>query len=163
MSNLWIYLLVFVLAATPMFEVFTVVPLGILAGLPSFPVSIVAFLGNALTVFLLIVFIERLKLWWKKKRGGPEGEEKDSKRKLRAKKLWNRYGIPGLSLLGPILVGSHLTALMGISFGASRQRILAWMGISLSIWTIISAVLAHLGFHFIIPEEQRNIRTQWLK
>lgn len=98
-----------------------------------------------------------------KKRGGPEGEEKDSKRKLRAKKLWNRYGIPGLSLLGPILVGSHLTALMGISFGASRQRILAWMGISLSIWTIISAVLAHLGFHFIIPEEQRNILTQWLK
>lgn len=52
---------------------------------------------------------------------------------------------------------------MGISFGASRQRILAWMGISLSIWTIISAVLAHLGFHFIIPEEQRNILTQWLK
>ncbi|MED0757693.1 small multi-drug export protein [Aneurinibacillus thermoaerophilus] len=77
MSNLWIYLLVFVLAATPMFEVFTVVPLGILAGLPSFPVSIVAFLGNALTVFLLIVFIERLKLWWKKKeRGNRRGRKR---------------------------------------------------------------------------------------
>lgn len=59
------YLLVFILAAIPLLELVTVVPLAIIGGLPPVPVSIMGFLGNALTVILLIVFVDRVKVWMK--------------------------------------------------------------------------------------------------
>lgn len=62
------YILVFLLAAIPLFELITVIPLAIIGGLSPVLTAIVAFLGNALTVVLLIVFVDQVKKWMKKRK-----------------------------------------------------------------------------------------------
>ncbi|HBV98378.1 MAG: DNA-binding protein [Peptococcaceae bacterium BICA1-7] len=157
------YLLVFLLAAIPLVELIAVVPLAIIGGLSPVPVAILGFLGNLLTVMLLIVFVDRVKRLMKtrrQKRFGVDeqaGEaEQDTKKEKRARVLFNKYGLPGLTILGPLLVGSHISAFMAMSFGSKRRLVLSWMLVSLGLWTIVSAFGASYGATFFIPNVEEN-------
>ncbi|GAA2711038.1 small multi-drug export protein [Cytobacillus oceanisediminis] len=112
-------------------------------GLNPFLVAVLSFAGNFLTVFLLIVLFERFKLWRRKKKGP---EEKESGRSKRGKKIWNRYGLPGLALAGPILIGTHIAAAIGMGLGAKKQWTTIWMTISLVLWSGIFTIATHYGF-----------------
>ncbi|MBP3950693.1 small multi-drug export protein [Bacillus suaedae] len=150
---LWAYLLVFVFSATPLFESIIVIPLGIFAGLSAIPVTIVALVGNLLTVYLVIVFVEQIKNW-RNKRKKQEGVEKQNKRSERAKAIWKKYGLPGLAIIGPLFVGSHITALMGLSLGGSKKMVASWLTASLIFWCILAAILAHLGFDLFNAQDR---------
>lgn len=143
------YIIIFILAAIPFFEVMLIIPVAIVGGLPAVPVMIVAFLGNLLTLGLLIVFIEKIKSWRSKKKG----DEAESKRHKRAKGIWDKYGLPGLAFVGPFFIGTHLTALLASTFGSSRKRTFYLMTASLAIWTIVLGLFAHYGFDFFILDE----------
>jgi len=164
--------LVFFLAAVPLFELVTVVPLAIAGGLAPIPVAVLGFLGNLLTVVLLIIFADKVKRWWgarKLKRNEIKGQdemafqngeedtpEPESKKKKRARNLFSKFGLPGLTIFGPMIVGSHISALMAMSFGSKRQLVFIWMLISLVLWTIVSAVAASYGVAFFIPNVEEN-------
>lgn len=174
------YLLVFILAAVPLFELIAVIPIAIIGGLSPIPVAILGFLGNLLTVLLLILFVDKIKIWMKarkrKKIPVREGErvealngkgimtqesveidsEVESKKEKRARSIFDKYGLPGLTILGPLLVGSHISALMSMSFGSSRKLVTGWMIASLLLWTVVFTVLAGSGISFFAPEIQEN-------
>lgn len=160
MNMMWGYVLVFILAAIPWFEVIGVVPLAIIAGLKPVPSAIIALFGNLLTVLLLIFLIDKVKVWLERRRGERETEtDKLSKRKSRAKKIWLTYGIPGLSFVGPFFIGSHLTAFMCMGFGAKHRQTALWMTGSLAVWTTASAVAAYYGFSFLAPENEGLLKN----
>ncbi|MFK4997505.1 small multi-drug export protein [Bacillus sp. N9] len=85
----------FLLAATPWFELVTVVPLGILRGLNPIIVVILAFIGNFSTIVLVIYLFEKIKNFIAAKKGTMKD---NGKRQKRARKIWNKYGFPGLAL-----------------------------------------------------------------
>lgn len=166
------YVLVFILAGIPLVELVVVVPLAIIGGLSPVPVAILGFLGNAMTVILLIVFIERVKGWMRSRKNKRIGErehageelqnseevdaEQDSQKEKRARVLFDKYGLPGLTIFGPILVGSHITAFMGMSFSSKRHLVSGWMLASLGLWTIVSAVTASYGVTFFVQNVEEN-------
>lgn len=151
MDIVWGYVLVFVLAALPFFEVIGVVPFAILSGLHPVTTAVIGFIGNVLTVLFLIVFVDRFKAWWLKRKE-EQGDEKGEKKQLRARKIWERYGLPGLALIGPFIIGSHLAALMCMSFGTKRKQVAVWMTVSLMMWTALAASLTGAGFHYFAPD-----------
>ncbi|MHA4765025.1 small multi-drug export protein [Bacillus altitudinis] len=151
MDIVWGYVLVFILAALPFFEVVGVVPLGILSGLHPVTTAVIGFVGNFLTVLLLIVFVDRFKAWWLKRKE-EKHDEKGEKKQLKARKVWERYGLPGLALIGPFIIGSHLAAFMCMSFGTKRKQVTVWMTVSLIMWTVLAASLTGAGFHYFAPD-----------
>lgn len=152
MSELVAYLLVFLLAATPFFEMVAVIPLGKLYGLHLLPVTVLAFFGNLLTVLLVIVLMTQIKAWLEKRRKA-KGKEISSKRENRAKRIWQRYGIIGLSILGPIAIGSHLAVMMAMSFGGTKKQTGFYMTVSLVLWGIVTAVATHFGVALFFMNE----------
>lgn len=147
-NELWEYALVFLLGAIPWVEIAVVIPLSIVAGLNAPLVAILAFLGNLSTVWLLVVFFDRVRQWMDRKKG--EGAEASkSKRRERAVHIWNKYGLPGLSLLGPLLIGSHIAVFIAILFGGRKSRALLWMTISLAVWTALFAVVSVYGIDLL--------------
>lgn len=149
MSTLWEYILIFLAAATPWLEAIVVVPIGIIRGLNPVSVSLVAFVGNLLTILLVVVFYEKFEDWRAKRRAkkGIETQE-PTKRQERAKRVWNKYGLPGLSIIGPLIIGTHLTILMALALGASKRASTWWMIVSLATWIIIFAVGTFYGFNW---------------
>lgn len=145
---IWAYVLVFLLSALPFVEGVLLAPIAILAGLSTVPVIILAIVGNLLTVYIVVLFIDQLRRWFRKDRA----KDNSGKRAERAQKLWNKFGIGGLSLIGPFIVGSHLTAFLGLIFGGTKRNVTIWMTISITAWCIVLAILAHFGISFVNVE-----------
>ncbi len=142
------YFLVFLGAAIPWLEIALVIPLGIIRGLSPFWVMLLAFVGNMLTVLFLIIAFKKVQVWMESRK--QKSGKGDSKRTERGKLIWNKYGMPGLSLLGPILIGTHIAAFIGLLFGASKVNTTIWMTISIALWTLIFGIATMLGFDFFI-------------
>lgn len=144
------YILVFLGAAIPWLEIALVIPLGIIWGLSPFWVMILAFVGNMATVLPLIIGFDRFRDWYTKRqeaKGKPENKKSE-----RAKRIWNKYGLPGLALLGPILIGTHIAAFIGMTLGATKRNTTVWLTISIAVWTLAFGILTALGFDFFTRE-----------
>lgn len=144
------YFLVFLGAAIPWLEIALVIPLGIVWGLSPFWVMVLAFVGNMVTVLALIVGFDRFKDWYNKRqeaKGKPQNKKSE-----RAKRIWNKYGLPGLALLGPILIGTHIAAFIGMTLGATKKNTTIWLAISIGVWTLAFGILTALGFDFFTRE-----------
>lgn len=139
------YALVFLFAAVPVVEVLVVVPIAVAAGLDPALTAAAAFAGNLSTVLAVVVAsdraltIVRRRFGWRSGDDGTadaDGEESSrSARIRRAERLWRRYGVPGLAVAAPVSTGAHLAAVLALSLGSSRRRVVAWMAISLLAWT----------------------------
>ena len=104
-------------------ELLAAVPAGFAFGLHPIVTGVVAAAG-ALTGLTLVVFLgEQVRAWWSRRAGA--GRVKGRHRLVM--RIWERYGVIGLGLLGPVLLGTPVGAALGVSLGASPERLLRWM------------------------------------
>jgi len=127
------YALVFVLAAIPLLEILVVIPIGVGLGFQPIAVAIAAFLGNLLPIYGIIAAHERIEGYLERR----QNESEPSKRRQRAKRLWNRYGLPGLAVASPVSTGVHLAAVFALGLGSSRRSTAVWMTASIAAWTVV--------------------------
>ena len=138
------YFLVFLGAAIPWLEIALVIPLGIISGLSPVWVILTAIVGNLLTVLLVIIGFEKVKQWLESR--NRKKDKAESKRTERGKRIWNKYGMPGVALLGPVLIGTHIAAFIGLLFGANKTNATVWMTISIVLWSLVFGIATALGF-----------------
>ncbi len=60
-----------------------------------------------------------------------------STRKQKFLRALDKYGVPGVSLLGPLLLPTMFTAAMLAGIGVSRGRIMFWQGLAIVGWTTV--------------------------
>lgn len=153
-DEILLYLTVFALAATPWVEILVVIPFGIGVGLNPFGVALFSFAGNTVPIYLIVVGFERVNVWWARRKGSflvnPGDESWQSGRRARAMDVLRRYGVPGLALAGPILIGAHLAAVITLLVGAPRRRIIVWMTASLAAWTVAITVASYFGIGWLM-------------
>lgn len=159
-SLLIAYILVFVLSAIPLLEAFIVVPIGIVAGMDFALTNIIGVAGNIITLFLLLIMMDRIKQWYLKKLENA-GKEKN-KKVQRAESLFRKYGIPGLAFIGPFFVGSHFTALMAVILGGSQKATFWWVTLSVIMWTMGISLLFQFGVD-ILGLEDRQFLNDFLE
>jgi Ca2+/H+ antiporter, TMEM165/GDT1 family len=152
-EELLLYLTIFVMAATPWIEILVVVPFGIGIGLNPVLVALFSFAGNMIPIYFIVVGFERLNHWWARRRGkylvNPSDDSWQSGQRARALRVLRRYGVPGLSLLSPILIGAHLGAVITLLLKAPKNRIIAWMTASIAIWTVVLTIASWAGFGWL--------------
>src|SRR5690625_3385967 len=85
------------------------------------------------------------------KNGKKKKKRKDKNK--RAKKIWGKYGLSGLAFIGPFFIGTHLTALLAITFGGTRSKTLVLMTASIAFWAISLGSAAHFGIDFLVKDE----------
>lgn len=133
------YGLVFLLAAIPWIEILVVIPVAIAVGLDPVAVAVVAFLGNIIPIFGIILGYDRFKQWWDARRGS-SSDGKQSRRRKWAQRVWDRYGLPGLALVSPGLTGVHTAAVLALLLGSTRRLLALWMTLSVALWTVVLTV-----------------------
>lgn len=67
----------------------------------------------------------------------PAGAEGGSARAAKFQRAFERYGVPGVSLLGPLLLPTQFTATMLAGAGVRTARILFWQGLAIVAWTTL--------------------------
>ncbi|MDG5759470.1 small multi-drug export protein [Natronococcus sp. A-GB1] len=136
------YALVFLFAAIPVVEILVVVPVAIGLGLNPVMTAVVAFTGNVGSVYALILSYRRLLAWWQSR---TENDE-PSDRYARARRLWDRYGLPGVSLAGPVMTGVHIAALVALLAGSRGRLVATWMTAGIAVWTVVLTGASVAGF-----------------
>lgn len=75
------------------------------------------------TIVLLGLFFKQI-AEWRTARKHKKGIMSPTKRETRSREIWDKYGIPGLALLAPILVGTDIAAILALTFGSSKSIVL---------------------------------------
>ncbi|MEX1164700.1 MAG: small multi-drug export protein [Nitriliruptor sp.] len=158
MSELVAYLTVLIAAAIPWLEVLLVVPAGIIAGLPPVPTVVVAAIGNTATLVPLVLAGDRLRDWWRERRGSVAPVDRDAGdeppgRSGRARRLFDRFGLPGLAALGPLLTGIHVAAVVALAAGADRRAILVWLTAGVAVWSGLAAIATVIGLEALVDPD----------
>lgn len=167
------YPLVFVLAMVPFIEPFVVIPVAIGLGFDPLLTGVAAFAGSVTAVVAIVAAQERLLAWWARRSAGDDGaddsgtvapdvdaadeasldvnvddaaDDEASGRYARARRVGERYGLVGLALGGPPLVGLHLMAVVGAAIGPTRRVTVGWLTAGLAVWTVLLVVGSVAGF-----------------
>lgn len=66
----------------------------------------------------------------------------NARKKERLHHLYNRYGVPIVSLVAEFWLPSALTTILLISFGATKRQVIIWQTITIIVWTVGVALFA---------------------
>jgi hypothetical protein len=102
------------------------------------------FAGTMIGVGFFTFFGLRIIKWRKERRRRLGIVKPLNYRKARKyKRMWIRFGLPGIALLTPIFFGPAIGAVIAIIFERSQMRIFLYMGVSIAVWSAIFALLGH--------------------
>ena len=143
------FLGVMLVAMVPFIEGYFAVPAGIAIGFSAVLTIAAAIVGNWISVIVVILASDRVKQWLQGRKKSKSSEEKQNKRLERGQKLFHKYGVPGVSLLGPLLVGDHIAALVCIASGAPRKSVIIWQTVAIVVWAVGMGLLVMLGINMV--------------
>ncbi|GAA1981978.1 hypothetical protein GCM10009718_18860 [Isoptericola halotolerans] len=126
--------------AIPFVESYAGSAIGILAGLNPVVAVAAAVVGNVISMMIFVLTTSRVRTAAVAGRGKPE-----SPKRAKLRQRFDRFGVPGVSLLGQTLLPSQITAAAMVSFGASRNAVIGWQIVSIILWGVLFGVLATVG------------------
>jgi len=129
-------------AMVPFVENYGAVIIGSVAGIPIWAVVVMAVVGNLAVVALIVLISGRTRdvVLARKDRGGDVVAVASDKQQ-RVRRLFDRYGIPGVTIFGMLFVPTHLIAATLVSFGCSRAGVLTWQAIAIMFYAAITGAL----------------------
>lgn len=128
-------------AAIPFVESYFGSAVGVLAGLNPAVAIAAAVVGNILSMLIFVLSSHGVR---SRVTAGKEPKAL-TPRSEKLKARFDRYGVPGVSLLGQLFLPSQITSAAMVSFGASKNSVIFWQIISIILWGITFGVLAVLG------------------
>lgn len=119
------------------------IPAGTALGLPAVLSGAATVLGNLGAVAMAVLaygWSGRLVRRWARRRGGAFPAPRE-----RLERIWAGYGLPGVALVSPLLMGAPLGTLLALLLGAPRRRLLRWMVASVVLWGTVLTGAAAFG------------------
>ncbi len=151
-------LIVALAGAVPFIEGEGAVTIGVIGGIPPLIAAVAAMAGNFLCVAVLVLASSgaRAAIVNRSRAGRPvlagagaagtatvpaDDSGRGAARREKFQRAFERYGVPGVSLLGPLLLPTQFTATMLAAAGVGRARILFWQAIAIIGWTTLVAII----------------------
>lgn len=138
----WQYIVLFLISLIPFLDVFSVIPVSIALGMSPLAVAIISFLGNFIMVMSYVRFFIQITEWLTKRRAKKKRKIDLTKIETKVKHTWEKHGLPVFALGVPFILATDITTLLALRFGSAKIRVIAWMGVSLVIWTVVIAAVS---------------------
>lgn len=136
---------VFLGGAIPWVEALIAVPAGILFGLDPILTVVFAVAGNILTNVIFAYGGRTLRDWIIRRRVA-KGKEPESAKLAKARVVFEKYGIYGMAILDPILIGSPFSAAVSVAAGVKPLKVTVILSIAMVLWaSVIAWVVVALG------------------
>ena len=137
---------IFLIAAIPLIESYTGTFIGIAIGLHPVIAASAAIAGNTTVVVLIVFLTDRIRT---RVRGTIQSAvpPRNLRRRERLRTLFERIGIPGVSLLGH---PTQVSAAAMVGFGADRSKVILWEVVSIVVWGAVIAVVAGFGIELLL-------------
>lgn len=136
------FLGVSLVAMIPFVENYGAVVIGSIAGIPVWAAVLMAVIGNlaVVAVITLIASGTRQAIVARTSSGSSGGAVETSPRQDKVRRMFDRYGVPGVTLLGMLLVPTHFIAPALVSFGSSKTVVLVWQAIAITLYAVVAGL-----------------------
>lgn len=121
-------------------ELWAAIPAGLALHLHPVLTAVTAALGAIAGAALILAMGEGARAWLARRRGKRDAGEPGP-----IQRIWIRYGVAGVGLLAPLLVGAPLGTVLGVAFGAPAGRLLLWMSLGIVLWSGVLTLGGALG------------------
>lgn len=129
------------------FEIYAAIPTGFAFELPAFIIFLSSVAGGLAGIFVVAFLGDRIRALLPKKKLKPEAQQKP-KTGL-AHRLWAKYGIIGLGLIGTMTVGAPASLAVGIGFNAPLKKLITWCCIGVLIRCALFTTIGYYGVKLI--------------
>jgi hypothetical protein len=142
---------VMLVAAIPFVDSYFGAVIGVLIGLPTALAIGVAVIGNVISMLIFVFTAHGVRgkvVAGKAASAGADAAGSapvESPRREKVRRMFDKYGVAGVSLVGPAILPSQFTSAAMVSFGANRNAVIFWQIISIVLWGVVFGVLATLG------------------
>ncbi|MFJ6679756.1 small multidrug efflux protein [Microbacterium sp. NPDC091382] len=138
-------LVVALAGAVPFIEGEGAAAIGVVGGIHPVIAAIAGAAGNFICVAIVVLATARVRTAVTSRAGA--AEKTPSARSEKFQKAYHRYGTPGVSLLGPLILPTQFTAAALKGTGVPTRTVLFWQATAIALWTtlvtlIITGVIA---------------------
>jgi len=112
---------------------------GSLIGIMVILAALLGIIGNWISMMMIILPFNALLTKIRNRQSKQEGFIQN--RVSKAKARYDKYGVPGLALIAPLFVSTHISAFTSLAVGANKTRVIYWHTFSIIVWGIIGAVI----------------------
>lgn len=147
---------IFIAGAIPWLEAIAVIPSGIIFGLDPVLTVFAAVLGNGITIFLFAYAGAQIRQWLIGRREA-KGKAGESKRFEKAQAAFDKYGIYGMAVLGPVLIGTQFAAAISVAAGVKPLKSATLITVGMTLWSVgIAWALVALGVDQFLEIQNSN-------
>ncbi|AVG23242.1 multi-drug export protein [Pontimonas salivibrio] len=132
---------VFIAGATPWLEAVVVIPVGIAFGLSPVWTMVWALVGNASTIVLFALLSDNIMARLARRRERKGLSREPDARMERAKRIFTRYGVFGMAVVGPLIIGTQIAAAIAVSLGVSVWRSSTIVTLGAVVWGVATGVI----------------------
>ncbi len=129
-------------AALATFEMYAAIPAGFAFHLSAWIIFFASLVGGIAGVFIAGFLGNKIRAFLTKKK---IIKEKAPKKDSWAHRLWHKYGIIGLGLVGTFTIGAPVSIAVGVGFNAPLRTLLTWCCIGVLIRCVVFTLLGHFG------------------
>ena len=128
------------------FEVYAAIPAGFAFHLSPIVIFLASTTGGLLGVFAAAYLGGLLQRMLGKYRKGKKEEKPKSKFVL---KIWDKYGVIGLGIIGTMTVGGPISMGVGVGFNVPVNKLVCWCCIGVVARCAIFTILGELGMKLL--------------
>lgn len=125
------------------FEIYAAIPAGFAFRLSPWVIFLAALAGGIIGVFVAAFLGEKIEKFISKFRK-PKAVPKEKKPTL-AHKLWEKYGIVGLGVLGTFTVGAPVSIAVGVGFNVNMHKLATWCCVGVLARCVIFTTIGFWG------------------
>lgn len=134
------YIGIFLAGAIPWFEAIGVVPGGIVIGLDPILTVLFAAAGNLITIAAFAYGGAKIRSWVVARREA-KGKQPKSDRWAKAQRAFEKYGVYGMAILGPLIIGTQFAAAASVAAGVRPAKVTLLVSAAMVLWAIVIAFL----------------------
>jgi uncharacterized membrane protein len=125
------------------FEIYAAIPAGFAFKISPIEIFLYSMLGGLIGVFVAAYLGDIIKKWLNKFRGTTI--PKNTKEPGFVLKIWNKYGVIGLGLLGTMSVGAPISIGIGVGFNVPTNKMVLWCSIGVILRCALFTAIGYFG------------------
>ncbi|WP_221891902.1 hypothetical protein [Corynebacterium anserum] len=125
-------------AAIPFVESYGASGIGVIVGVHPVLACAAAIIGNVISMLIAVNLSHLTRTGLTKN----TTESRTAHKRARLKKLFDRFGVAVVSLIGQTVLPSQITSAAMVGFGASKRSVIIWQIVSIILWGVVFTLAA---------------------
>jgi len=140
------FLKILTVAGLATFEIYAAIPAVFAFGLSPCTIFFASLVGGLAGAVVAAFFGDKIRAFFHKKK--PTKKDETKKHPL-ITRLWNKYGIVGLGVLGSITVGAPISIAVGTGLNVNLKKLLLWCCVGVLIRCALFTVIGYYGMQLV--------------